>query len=76
MDQADDEDDDGVFVCMGGDQEVPRDVTHVRIHKSAKIIGRYTFRECRNLVSIEMYNTMAWKFLNTWHFMSATLSGE
>ena len=58
----DDDDDDDVFVCMGGDQEVPRDVTHVRIHKSVKIIGRYAFRECRNLVSIEMHDdTMAWK---------------
>jgi hypothetical protein len=55
MDQADDEDDDGVFVFMGGNQRVPRDVTHVRIHKSAKIIGRYAFRECNRLLSIEMY---------------------
>ena len=63
-DHADDGDDDGVFVYMGGGQRVPRDVTHVRIHKSVKIIGRYAFRrfrECRNLVSIDMYDTMAWK---------------
>ena len=33
-----------VFVYMGGDQEVPRNVTHVRIHKSVKIITREAFQ--------------------------------
>ncbi len=36
-DHADDGDDD-VFVYMGGRQEVPRDVTHIRVHKSVKNI--------------------------------------
>src|SRR6056300_1331445 len=56
MDHADDEDDDNVFVYMGGDQEVPEEVTHVRIHKSVKIIRMRAFHNCRNLVSIEMHN--------------------
>ncbi len=56
MDHADDGDDDGVFVYMGGDQRVPRDVTHVRIHKSVKIITYQAFGGCRNLVSIEMHD--------------------
>ena len=45
-----------MFIYMGGDQEVPRGVTHVRIHESVKIITRYAFRYCRNLVSIEMHD--------------------
>ena len=46
-----------VFVVyMGGSQRVPRDVTHVRVHKSVKIITRDAFRGCRNLVSIEMHD--------------------
>ncbi len=56
MDHADDEDDDNVFVYMGGDQEVPWDVTHVRIHKSVKIIRAGAFRNCNRLVSIEMHD--------------------
>ncbi len=47
---------DDVFVYMGGDQEVPRDVTHVRVHKSVKIIRARAFRNCRNLVSVEMHD--------------------
>ncbi len=46
----------GVFVYMGGDQEVPEDVTHVRVHKSVKIITRHAFEHCHNLMSIEMHD--------------------
>jgi hypothetical protein len=47
-----------VFVYMGGNQEVPRamDVTHIRIHKSVKIITRRAFRYWYNLVSVEMHD--------------------
>ena len=55
-DHAEDDGNNDVFVYMGGDQRVPRDVTHVRIHESVKIITRYAFRNCRNLVSIEMHD--------------------
>jgi len=42
---------------MGGDQQVPpRGVTHIRIHKSVKIITRYAFSGCINLLSIEMHD--------------------
>jgi hypothetical protein len=53
MDHADDDD---VFVYMGGDHEVPEDVTHVRVHKSVKIITRRAFYCCIYLVSIEMHH--------------------
>jgi hypothetical protein len=58
---ADHADDDGggnnnVFIYMGGDQEVPEDVTHVRVHKSVKIITLGAFRWCKRLVSIEMHD--------------------
>ncbi len=56
MDHADDGDDDDVFIYMGGDQRVPRDVTHVRIHKSVKIIRYMAFHNCRNLVSVEIHD--------------------
>ncbi len=45
-----------VFVYMGGNQRVPRDVTHVRVHKSVKIITARAFQQCRNLVSVEMHD--------------------
>ena len=54
MDHADDGND--VYIYMGGDQEVPWDVTHVRIHKSVKIIRREVFSGCEDLVSIEMHD--------------------
>ncbi len=53
---ADHADDGDVFVYMGGDQEVPWNVTHIRIHKSVKIIRARAFIGCRNLVSIEMHD--------------------
>ena len=58
MDHADDggNEDDDVFVYMGGNQFVPRDVTHVRIHKSVKIICKEAFSHCRNLESVEMHD--------------------
>jgi hypothetical protein len=57
-DHADDEgdNDNDVFVYMGGNQRVPEDVTHVRVHKSVKIIRGRAFMGCRNLVSIEMHD--------------------
>ena len=55
-DHADDGDDnDDVFIYMGGDQRVPQHVTHVRVHKSVKIISREAFQNCRS-VSIEMHD--------------------
>ena len=38
MDHADDAEDDDVFIYMGGDQEVPEDVTHARVHKPSKLL--------------------------------------
>ena len=57
MDHADDDgDNDDVFIYMGGNQRVPLDVTHVRVHKSVKIITGWAFRDCIQLVSIEMHD--------------------
>jgi hypothetical protein len=55
-DHADDDGDNNVFVYMGGNQEVPEDVTHVRIHKSVTIIARWAFSNCMHLVSIEIHD--------------------
>ena len=65
MDHADD-DDDGVFVYMGGNQRVPKHVIHVRVHKSVKIIIREAFIFCRNLVSIEMHDGV--EIIERWAF--------
>ena len=65
MDHADDDGDD-VFVYMGGDQRVPRDVTHIRIHKSVKIISREAFLNCRKLVTIEMHDGV--EIIEKWAF--------
>ena len=53
---ADDGNNNNVFVYMGGDQEVPEDVTHAQIHKSVKIITESAFENCEHLVSIEMHD--------------------
>ena len=51
-----DGDDNDVFIYMGGDQRVPRNVRYVRVHKSVKIITREAFQHCIHLVSIEMHD--------------------
>jgi hypothetical protein len=58
MDHAEDGggDNGDVFIYMGGDQFVPEDVTHVRVHKSVKTIRHGAFQQCRKLVSIEMHD--------------------
>ena len=57
MDHAEDVgDDDDVFVYMGGNQRVPRDVRYVRVHKSVKNIPRRAFSNCIRLISIEMHD--------------------
>jgi hypothetical protein len=45
-----------VFIYRGGDQEVPRDVTHAIVDPSVDNIRRKAFFECRHLVSLEMHD--------------------
>ena len=45
-----------VFVYTGSEQVVPRDVTHVIVDKSVKIIRRSAFFGRDRLVSIEMHD--------------------
>ena len=69
MDHAEDDDggnDDDVFIYMGGDQRVPRDVRYVRVHKSVKIISQEAFICCRNLVSIELHDGV--EIIEEWAF--------
>ena len=57
MDHADEGDNnDDIFVYLGGDQEVPEDVTHVRVDKSVKIIPFRAFFRREHLVSVEMHD--------------------
>ncbi len=74
-DHADDGGDNDVFIYMGGDQEVPEDVTHVRVHKSVKIIRRDAFNSsnCKNLVSIEMHDGV--EIIGAWAFNGCSLRG-
>jgi hypothetical protein len=49
-------DGENIFVYMGGEQVVPRDVTHVIVDESVKIIRQRAFRDRRRLASIEMHD--------------------
>ena len=59
---------DDIFVYTGGEQVVPRDVTHVIVDKSVKIIRREAFFGRDRLVSIEMHDGIEiieeWAFFN------------
>ena len=50
------EEDDRIFVYMGGDQQVPRHIRRARIHKSVKIVRARAFRYRRNLISVEFHD--------------------
>jgi hypothetical protein len=50
------EDDDEIFVYMGGDQVVPNDVRRVRIDKSVKIIPANAFEYREDLISVEFHD--------------------
>ena len=45
-----------IFVYLGGEQVVPRDVTHVRIHRSVKIIPEGAFEGREHLLTVETHN--------------------
>ncbi|KAK1733522.1 leucine-rich repeat domain-containing protein [Skeletonema marinoi] len=50
------DDDDEVFVYMGGDQEVPQHVRRARLHRSVKNIRAAAFYNRRNLISVEFHD--------------------
>jgi hypothetical protein len=45
-----------IFVYLGGEQEVPYNITHVRIDRSVKIIPEQAFQNHENLVSVETHD--------------------
>jgi hypothetical protein len=47
-----------IFVYLGGEQEVPFDVTHVRIDRSVKIIPELAFHFRQLLVSVETHDDL------------------
>jgi hypothetical protein len=49
---------DDIFVYLGGEQEVPFDVTHVRIDGSVKIIPQRAFQFRRELLSVETHDDL------------------
>ena len=63
-------DGENIFVYMGGEQLVPRDVTHVIVDKSVKIIRRSAFFEGDCLVSIEMHDGI--EIIEEWAFCYCT----
>ena len=50
------ENDDEVFVYMGGDQRVPSRVRRARIHKSVKIVRAASFQFRTQLISVEFHD--------------------
>ena len=73
--------DDDVFVYMGGliPQHLRDTLIHVRVHKSVKIITRYAFYRCTNLVSIEMHDGVeiieVGAFFDCWSLRAIKLTG-
>ena len=61
---------DDIFVYTGGEQVVPRDVTHVIVDKSVKIIHRSAFFRRDRLVSIEMHDGI--EIIEEWAFGHCT----
>jgi hypothetical protein len=47
-----------IFVYVGGEQEVPRNVTRVRIDRSVKIIPERAFHFRQNLLSVETHDDL------------------
>eukprot|EP00985_Skeletonema_marinoi_P011258 scaffold5329_cov126-Skeletonema_marinoi.AAC.13 len=66
---AEAQDDDEIFVYMGGDQVVPMDVKRVRIDKSVKIIPTRAFQGRTRLIDVEFLDGM--KKLGIGHSMAA-----
>ena len=62
---------DNIFVYLGGEQEVPADVTHVIIDRSVKIIPRHAFNGRTKLVSVEFHDGV--EKLNNVHSLVAPL---
>ena len=50
------EDDDEIFVYMGGDQRVPGGIRRARIHEDVKIILEQAFQDCWRLISVEFHD--------------------
>ena len=48
-----DDDDDEIFVYMGGDQQVPDGIRRARIHISVKIVRARAFFNRRQLIYVE-----------------------
>ncbi len=56
---AEAQDDDDIFVYMGGDQEVPRHVRRAKIHEDVKIVRKRVFMNLLNpwqLISVEFHD--------------------
>ena len=71
-----DDDDNNVFVYMGGSipQHPTETITHVRVHKSVKNITWRSFRGCTNLVLIEMHDGV--EIIEEYASITAALSEE
>jgi hypothetical protein len=54
--EAQQQEEDDIFVYMGGDQEVPERVRRARIHKSVKIIRARAFQNREHLISVEFHD--------------------
>ena len=60
------ENDDEIFVYMGGDQRVPSGVRRARIHRSVKIVRANAFRSRLNLISVEFHDGI--EIIEEWAF--------
>ena len=67
---ADAQEEDEIFVYMGGHQEVPYGIRRARIHKSVKTIPARAFQRLRSLISVEFHDEIEiieeYAFLGCW----------
>ena len=63
-------DDDEIFVYMGGHQRVPDHVRRARIHKSVKIVRARAFQSRQYLISVEFHDGI--EIIEEWAFYFCT----
>jgi hypothetical protein len=68
---AEAEDEDEIFVYIGGEQLVPDNVRRVRIDKSVKIIPARAFQYCRSLIFVEFHDGI--ERIEMWAFYDCPL---
>ena len=68
------QDDDEIFVYMGGNQQVPEHIRRAKIHISVKIIRENVFFKCKHLIYVEFHDGV--EIIEEWAFYRCPLRGR